>query len=209
MPESSCNLPLDCIGSNRRCGCSGLSDMSEDENLNLRSDGELLQAATEGDEQAFWEFCVRSLPTLLRVVHARSKLRGFPTDLVSDAVHEAMIRAIAWQRTHQGTRLSLNWLIRTAMNVLIDWLRQRRHKVSLSDEMLEERQGMITPSEEVDEVLAGLERLPTTDREILELVLIKGISFPEIGDRLRISTWGAYKRYERALSRLRNLLRQV
>lgn len=180
--------------------------MSEEDNLNTKSDGELLQAATEGDEQAFWAFCVRSLPTLLRVTQARCKQQGFPTDLASDAVHEAMLRAIAWQRQHKGAKLSLSWLVRTTMNVLIDWLRQKRGKVPLNDDLLADIPERTEPTDRLEDVLAGLERLSNRDREVLELILIKECSFPEVRDRLRISTSGVYKRYERALSRLRHLL---
>ena len=70
-----------------------------------KSDGQLLKAATEGDELAFWEFCVQSLPTILRVLRAQCHRLGLPTDLVQDGAHETMVRAVSWLRASGQTDL--------------------------------------------------------------------------------------------------------
>ena len=55
-------------------------------------------------------------------------------------------------------------------------------------------------------ILRLLERLATQDREILELILVHGMPFPEAAAKLRIGLSTAYKRYHRALERWQALL---
>ncbi len=169
-----------------------------------KSDGELLKAATEGNESAFWQFCVRSLPTLLRVVRLRCRYAGVSLDLAQDAAQEAIVRAVKWLREHPGTQLSLGWLIKTATNLVFDWGREKirqgqyvdktRHNAAYDESH---------PAQDASDVLAAFESLSADDREILELVLLDGYTPKKASEILGINLWTTYKRYERALSRLR------
>jgi RNA polymerase sigma factor (sigma-70 family) len=55
-------------------------------------------------------------------------------------------------------------------------------------------------------ILRQLERLAAQDREILELILVHGMTFPDAAAKLRIGLSTAYKRYHRALQRWQALL---
>ncbi|HKB35252.1 MAG TPA: RNA polymerase sigma factor [Gemmataceae bacterium] len=175
--------------------------------LNHLSDGELLRAATEGDEQAFAEFCVRALPTFLGLLRSRCRHFGLPPDLAHDAGQETILRAINAYRKDPSVTPSLRWLITIGTNVLRDWARSRQRMPNVPDEVI----GELSSTEETtpqlyDDVLAALERLPVKDREILELVLIQELTPEEAADQLGIGKWAGYKRYERALVRLKSLL---
>ncbi len=198
-----------------------MTERTDPQNL---SDGELLQAATEGDEQAFAEFCVRSLPTFLGLLRARCRHLGLPMDLAHDAGQEAILRALKWfqknrpqpgevppdqppSEEQERRQPSLSWLITIAMNVLHDWARSRQRMPNAADESLANLTAAETvPPDAYDDVIDALGRLPVRDREILELVLIQELTPEEAAKQLGIGKWAGYKRYERALVRLRELL---
>jgi DNA-directed RNA polymerase specialized sigma24 family protein len=54
--------------------------------------------------------------------------------------------------------------------------------------------------------MEAFEMLSTKDREILRLMLIEGFTTAEAADRLGLGLWSVYKRYERALQRIRKLV---
>jgi DNA-directed RNA polymerase specialized sigma24 family protein len=203
-----------------------MSSNVDPENL---SDGELLRAATEGDEQAFAEFCVRSLPTFMGLLRARCRHLGLPQDLANDAGQEAILKALRWfhkNRTPPTTPAegappaeppappeserrppSLSWFITIAMNVLHDWARSKQRMPNAPEERLANLTAEdMAPPAVYDDVLDALGRLPVRDREVLELVLIQELTPEEAAKELGIGKWAGYKRYERALVRLRELL---
>ena len=170
-----------------------------------QTDGELLYAALRGDETAFTSFCVRSLPTLTRVLRAACRASGFPEDWAEDAAQESLMRAILQMRAEPPRQVSLGWLIRVGRNVLLDWARRQRRAPLLSpdDTLAASNEG---PPNETEALWVGMERLATADREIIEAVLINETSPETIAEKLKISRWAIYKRYERALIRLRKVM---
>jgi RNA polymerase sigma factor (sigma-70 family) len=152
-------------------------------------------------------------------------------DLAQDAGQEAIVRALSWFQRNRTQRPeasadhhtseespseaenerrqpSLSWLITIAMNVLHDWARSRQRMPNAADESLanltaEEAE---QPPEEYDQVIDALGRLPVRDREILEMILIQEMTPEDAAFKLGIGKWAGYKRYERALVRLREML---
>jgi RNA polymerase sigma-70 factor (ECF subfamily) len=172
----------------------------------VRPDSDLLRGAIEGDESAFAAFCVRSLPTLLRYLTHTCRRLDLSASLAEDAAQEAFLRATHLRRTDPGAfrSLSLGWLIRVGQNLIIDWARRGRKSHATPDV---DAVAADPPEEGFDdELFRALERLSSDDRLILELVVIEERPFPEVASRLGISLDAAYKRHQRALSRLRDLL---
>ncbi len=181
--------------------------MSEPPNRSDRTDGELLRAAAAGDETAFGEFCVRALPTLLRVLRARCRRFALPADLADDVAQETLLRALRELRTTPSRTLSLGWLLTVGRNRLQDEADARRRQASpTDDDVLKQVPAQPQPVEALCDVFDGLERLAIADREILELILFNEWTFDEAAAELGIGRWAAYKRYERALRRLRELV---
>lgn len=168
-------------------------------------DGELLRGAIAGDDAAFAAFCTRSLPTLMRVLVHECRTLGLSESQAEDAAQEAFLKAMAWSRAHPAAALSLGWLVRVGQNALRDWARRGRRSIASDD--LDRVAGPAEPEPGPDDELwHALERLASDDRTALELVYVEGLTFPEAAERLGISVDAAYKRHQRALTRLRDLM---
>jgi RNA polymerase sigma factor (sigma-70 family) len=182
-------------------------DSGRDAKSGQRSEAELLRAADEGDEDAFGEFCVRCIPALVRTQRARCQSLGIPPHMAEEFANETLVRAVQWLRNYPGGQLSRNWLFRVAHNVLVDWLRRHRgERQTFRGDLVESVVDRKADVEGTSGILEYFSQLPPRDREILELVLLEGHTPPEAAEYLGIQAWSAYKRYERALKRLRDLL---
>jgi RNA polymerase sigma-70 factor (ECF subfamily) len=169
-------------------------------------DSDLLRGAIEGDDTAFAEFCLRSLPTLLRYLTHECRVLDLSNALAEDAAQEAFLRAVAWTRAHPGADpLSLGWLIRVGQNALRDWARRGRRAVGGEDLSHVAAPPDPDPGPD-DDLWRALERLAPDDRAVLELVYVEELPVPEVADRLGVSVDAAYKRHQRALDRLHNLM---
>ena len=169
-------------------------------------DWRLLEEAVRGNEDAFSEFCVQVLPRLFGAQKARCQRFGIPLDLADDFVQETLLRAVKWVNSHEARDLSVNFLSKISKNVVVDWLRQRR-EVSNAEARLARTPGGQHFGEDMLAVREAFENLADRDREILQLVLIEDYTPAEAARRLGIGSWSAYKRYERALRRLRDSLK--
>lgn len=172
-----------------------------------RTDNQLLKAAQAGDKEAFAGFCVRALPGLCRYLHHQCEAVGVPVDLAEDFAHETVMNAL---RSPPGSEVCVSWLRRIGHNLVIDWVRKNRRiqAVENMEEQVEARAPSIEEREEYEEVLEFLEWMDTNDREILELVLLKGLPPVEAGAELGLDKWAAYKAYERAHQALRDLIQE-
>jgi RNA polymerase sigma-70 factor (ECF subfamily) len=200
------------------------------------SDVDLLTALTDGSQEAFERFCTRSLPTLSRVLAKYCRAFGLSQDLVDDFVQETLLRAVIYLRNHKkipdsARRSLLSWILTIARNLVVDWVRSRKHVRTIDKEKLDElataadhlivpdeapldkdQFGQWTvlsslPADEADRVFTAIESLSSSDREILEHILLREHTAEEVATQLGISTGAAYKRYERALQRLHEHLR--
>jgi len=166
-----------------------------------------LRMVIEGNEQAFADFCIRSLPQLLTIVRTRCRRFGVPADLARDFVQEALTRLIEQRDKGALEQLSIKWLVTVSRNVMIDWIRKQRRVKTLTDEQFERIPDQDQSNADLDAVLEGFGKLSSRDQEILNLVLWEGNSPAEAATRLGIEPWSAYKRYERALSRLKHIVK--
>lgn len=164
-----------------------------------------LKAAVAGDDTAFAKFCARSMPSLLRIQQDRCRRFGIPPDLAKDFAQDALLRAVKWLRENPGKEVSTNWLSKVSRNVVFDWLRRSRPRSNMS-EVLNATTSIVGIGDDSPAVMEAFEMLPPKDREILRLMLIEELPAAEAADRLEIGLWSAYKRYERALQRIRKLV---
>ncbi len=189
---------------------------------------ELLLRVQAGDPRAFNELFARHRGALYRVVARRlgASLRGRidPSDVVQEAHIEAMARLDEYfTRRPMPFR---TWLMRTAIQRL---LKLRRHASAARRDVDRERRlrdddnsssALVRPIEDTGptpsqqlaardlatRLHAVLERLPETDRAILGMRALEGLSYKDAANRLEIDPATARKRYGRALLRLRALL---
>jgi RNA polymerase sigma-70 factor (ECF subfamily) len=174
-----------------------------------RSDSDLLKAAIEGDEQAFWEFCVRSLPALLNEQRAQCRSVGISPAMAEDFVNESLVKAVQWLRKHKPRKISKAWLMVISRNTMIDWIRRNRFSKRSTSQTIDQLEDTARNETEIPVVLECFDDLSDRDKEVLELILFQDRSPPEAAQILGIEVWAAYKRYERALKRLRDLLKNA
>jgi RNA polymerase sigma-70 factor (ECF subfamily) len=191
---------------------------------------ELLLRIQGGDPLAFDELFERHRAEVHRAVSRRLEPTLRSRMDASDVVQEAQLEAVGRlaefiERRPMPFRL---WIVRTAIQRLLKLTRHARaaRRDVAREQPIPEGSGStrqqprdaapraaaVTPSQQVaardtaTRLHAALARLGETDRAILELRALAGMSYEEAGARLAIEPAAARKRYGRALLRLRVLL---
>lgn len=167
----------------------------------------LVQRARDGDAQAWLVLYRNAYPGLL--AYARRRLYDH-ADAV-EAVDETMARAVAGIGAFRWQRSGFNgWLYGILRNVVYNV--QRRQGRTVAAELTETAATDPEPVEGVirDEdaamVRAAFSRLSPTDRELLELRVVAGLSAEETGAVLGRRAGAVRTAQSRALARLRSLL---
>lgn len=184
--------------------------------FHLMSDEELLRAAQHGSADAFSAFCVRTLPTLVRRLRYECRALGIPVDQADDLAQATVVRAISHLQLYEADRgfcpeLSPGWLFQIGHNLAIDWLRKNRRESRRLKEIVNVRKAQApdkADTERREETLKFFRWLTPGEQDILEKVLLNGLSVLEAGRQLEISDDAAYKSYERAVKHLRDLIRE-
>lgn len=184
--------------------------------MERRTDEELLRAAHDGDASAFQAFCVRSLPTLYRSMEWVCDYFGIDQGLAHDFAHDAMVKALTHFTAYRSDSLrplpkvSHAWLSQIGYHLIIDWLRrnQRYQTLARAEEIVSKSAPTTKDKERFEEVLKFLDWLDMNDRELLELVHMKGLKVHEAGEQLGMSRDAAYKAHERAMKRLQELIEE-
>jgi RNA polymerase sigma-70 factor (ECF subfamily) len=172
-------------------------------------------AAAQRDPAAFGPLYEDNVDLIWRFTCARL---GDP-ERAADATSLTFQRALTGlatfrpQRTATGTTTFRPWLLRIARNVVIDEVRRQRPTHSLDDEPA--GHWLVAPgrspedeavaSDERRRVLAALDRLSETPRQIVEFRLW-GLSVAEIAALLDMSESAVKTAHHRAYRRLRDLL---
>jgi RNA polymerase sigma-70 factor, ECF subfamily len=202
-----------------------LSTLSTDSNATLQ----LLEAAAGGDQAALALLLERHRPFLRRVVARRLDRRLVGRVDLSDVVQETHLDVCRQlpsylRRRPMPFRL---WLFRTAYQRISKThrrhLRAARRDISREAPMPDESSirladwlvdGGLSPDDQLrqqelaDGVRAVLALLPATDREVVLLRNLDGLSNHEAAEVLGIQPEAAKKRYTRALVRLQSLLKR-
>jgi RNA polymerase sigma-70 factor (ECF subfamily) len=174
-------------------------------------DGELAAAAAAGDRTAFEELVHRHGPALYR--YARRMMRD--ENAVQDVVQETFIAA--WRR-FDGFRADAavrTWLFAICQRKVVDSHRVKR-AVPIDDRLIEPAD----PSADADPFaavsnsafLAALEgalaELPPRQRAVWILREVEGLTYPEIGEILKLSPDGARGHHHRARTTLQQRLQR-
>lgn len=143
---------------------------------------------------------------LLSYFGRRVQISADAADLLSETF------VVAWRR---GDRMPADpeharmWLFGVARRVLANAARGAVRHTDLTDKMRAHLETL--PTEHVDadtlDVRAALDTIPPDQSELVRLVLWDGFTVPEAATVLGISESTARGRYQRAMTRLRELLR--
>lgn len=172
-----------------------------------------MEAYVAGDAGAF-ERLFRSLAPSLRAFFARSSGPGAAAD---DLVQTTILRIHAARRSWRSGERLRPWAFTIAARVRVDWLRSRGRP----ERELEEAEGIADPAPAADpaealvteerarRVRAAVDRLPESQRVVVHLHRLEGMTFAEVGRVLGISEDAAKLRAFRAYAQLRSLLADV
>jgi RNA polymerase sigma-70 factor (ECF subfamily) len=170
---------------------------------------ELVTAAATGDEAAFTELVARHHRDLLRVAYVICR----DASLAEDAAQSTW--AIAWRRMDsvKDPDHIRAWLVAVAANEARSIVRTRRRKIreiSVDDGTLldtaDGRPDALTQGILRSDLRKVLDTLDPTDRALIALRYVAGLTSEEIGQALGMSAAGARGRLSRLLLRLRGEL---
>jgi RNA polymerase sigma-70 factor (ECF subfamily) len=183
------------------------------EESRLAADDELLHTFLGGDEWAFGELFRLHAPVVLAIVR---RYAGGPEE-ARDLTQRAFLKALEAVRRdlgHQGGIAFRPWLIRIAVNLAKNHVRDaaRRQKASLA--AAAELQAATPPSPDgaIDRdrrarrMRLAVLQLPRRQREVVTLRLDADLSFAEIGEAIGITENNAKVHFHHAAKRLRELL---
>lgn len=175
-----------------------------------RSDEDLMRAYVDGDERAFEELFRRYAPIVLGMV--RRALRD--EELAREITQHTFFRLHGARGDfHQGSRVR-PWLLTIAMNLVREhWRRQkRRPHVDLD---LDTRaapapeKSALELEQRSEAVHAALAKLPSSQREVVELHYFEERPYKEVAEILGTSEGAVRVRAHRAYTTLKALLAEA
>ena len=178
----------------------------EGDELDGRSDHELLAAHVDGDGEAFGVLVQRHRSRLWAV--AVRTMRD-PED-AADALQDAMVSAYRGAASFRGDSAVTTWLHRVVVNACLD--RMRREKVRPTVPLPEHHDPASTRDEHAGtdarlDVMAALARLPEGHRTAIVLVDLQELSVAEAAEVLGVAEGTVKSRCSRGRAMLAELLR--
>ena len=178
------------------------------------TDGELVERARRGDEDAFQQLAERHAAALNRLA---CSMAGNVSD-AEDAVQETLLGAYRQIRSFEGRSSFKTWLSRILVNQMA---RQRRSKrvreavkpVDFSDASKAILKGLERPDGTTDseirmDVMAALSGMTVEFREVIVLREMEGLSYAEIANVLGVPRGTVESRLHRARAELKELLKE-
>ena len=136
--------------------------------------------------QSFEDELLALLPRLRRFAHGLSRNSADADDLTQRTVERALRARGQWQ---SGTRLD-SWLYKIMRNLWIDTVRARgrreQHEAPAEDaEALGyDPRPQMEASQDLQRIMAAMERLPDEQREVVALILVEGFGYRETAEML-------------------------
>jgi RNA polymerase sigma-70 factor (ECF subfamily) len=186
--------------------------------MSSRSDRELVDAARDGDLQAFGDLVRRHQKRIFRLavhlLHSQSD--------ADDVTQETFVRAYAALDRFDGRSEPFTWMYRIAVNLSLNTIRSRRHAQRSTDAedpriealLVEKRAahsdpGQLAANRELALALcAGVDELSETLRTTLVLVCVDGLSHAEVASVLGCPEGTVAWRVHEARRKLREYLEQ-
>ena len=187
----------------------GLMSFGGAEDYSLLSDEALLKKVAEGDQEAFQRLYQNTDRTMYSFILSIIK---HPQD-AEEILQEVYLKIWTSAKSYKSQGKPLAWMFTIARNLCYMKFREQKHD---SDITLEDLSGTET-GEVCSEIemaadkmvlLAALSILKEEEREIVLLHTSAGIKHREIAASLKIPLATALSRYNRAMKKLENYLRE-
>ncbi len=176
------------------------------------SDVDLVRRAQRGEVNAIGRLYDRHRESIFRYLWLRVDDRQLAEDLTGDVfmrVLDALPRYSAYGLPFRA------WLYRIAHNLAIDYFRKMNHQITMPIEVMDERPAEDEPGDTVEQTLlteqlqAALTQLEPTQREVVTLRFLMGLSLRETALALDKSEAAIKSLQHRGLSALRGTLQLV
>ena len=134
------------------------------------------------------------------------------TQAAEDALQETFLKAYLHRSKYVEMQKEKSWIYKIARNTAYDMMRKRHREFPIEKAQIEDAIEKRTLHKEFYEHLLYMEmmdNLNETEREIVSLKIIAGLTHREIGKVLHMTTESVKKRYERALNKLKEKYGEV
>ena len=170
---------------------------------------ELLNRASSGDEDAWRTLVELYLPRVHAVVCAQCHDPELAEEITQSTFATIVTKLADY---HEEGRFE-SWLFRIAMNRLRDEMRRRkRHARPTEEATLVSMAGGASTTDDHgasdlrERVMRAIGELPETDREVLILRHVSGLSFKEVSEALDTPLGTLLARHHRALKKMKVIL---
>ncbi len=172
-----------------------------------REDLELVRLVIQREPAALQEFLQR-MHCVWRILAYKNKQYGHPLseDEVEDVAQEALLAVWRNLESYEGRGALEAWVHRICFLELLVGLRARRRGPRSLDEGEEPGSAPTIDPLVAERIYLALDRLEPAAADVVRLKHFAGMTFEEIGERLRVSPNSAKTRYYRSLERLRESL---
>ncbi|MDR1654028.1 MAG: sigma-70 family RNA polymerase sigma factor [Prevotellaceae bacterium] len=177
------------------------------------SDEELVLLYRNGDNSAFQALLLRYKASLFSNIFSVVRSRELAEDIFQDTFVKAIITIQQGRYTETG-RFS-GWLNRIAHNLIIDYFRRQKNENTfsadnadydiLNDARLSEISidEVMSKEQMLNDLVALVDFLPQTQREVLQMRIFEDLSFKEIADKTGVSINTSLGRMRYALINMR------
>lgn len=163
----------------------------------FKAEALLVERVCAGDEEAFGELYKTFAPLVHGIVLAR-----VPRDEVDDIVQEVFLAAYKNLHTLREKTAVGAWLAMIARNRAVEFFRQAKPTVELSEEI----RSNVNPQTEAREILRAIRSLPDSYKETLVLRLVEGMTGNEIAERTGLTPESVRVNLHRGMKLLRQKL---
>ena len=170
----------------------------------------IVRSAGEGDEAAWRTLVEVFSPRVFALIRAQCR----DEELAEEITQSAFCTIATKLADYDEVGRFESWLMRIAVNRLRDEMRRRkRHARPASESTLVGLAGEVDPPDRADDhglpdgdLRTAIEGLPESDREILYLRHVGGLSFKQLAEALETPMGTLLARHHRALKKVRSTL---
>jgi len=157
----------------------------------------LVSAVLSGEREVFSRLYEMYSPMVHGILLAR-----VPRDEVDDLVQDIFLHALRKLHTLRNATAFGGWLAMIARNRAMDFYRNSRATVEVTDQVAVAR----TPNKTAKEILDLIRKLPEAYRETLVLRFVEGMTGPEIAERTGLTPASVRVNLHRGMKMLRERL---
>ncbi len=122
-----------------------------------------------------------------------------------DALQDTMLQIVKYASSYRPGSNPRAWILTIARHRALDIVRRRKKTLPLDELTLAQE---TAATERTDTALSLLDRLKRDERLLVVLRLYEELPYDEIARIMKISTYAAQKRYQRALQKLKQRINE-